>query len=391
MLILSDSESNSPPRTNFPAFLAAGFRFFYVVLLTHLLLFTLLSCNTEGHNPIALTGVAGKKADTVILLTPAVPTIYWYAGDEIGGTWTEEGDTLRSNFTWTVFNGDTRFLVRADSVWITEEGKEPYLSGESHLRSQAMFRFYAESNRCGVSSELISEESQTLVYRGDVALVDSTEFPRYELDSMCPVAEVRNDSLFYVSHDETYGLEGFYQYRDQYYYLPANVARMAGYPRIPNSMEVRTQGAYCETCCWDIGPGEEGCRTERSSGTSSVSAAPSTSNSSGTSNPPDTSNPPETSNPPGPVLTGVRLGFFGSNEPRRCFMQLSMEPADAQYGAISFKTDHSGRISFTTQIGENLFFKFSCADSYTGDVTITATVDGSDDSEYEASLVFTCQ
>ena len=192
---------------------------------------TLLSCNTEGHNPIALAGVAGKANPALI---PATPTIYRYAGDEIGGTWTEEGDTLRSNFTWTVFNGDTRFLVRADSVWITEKGKEPYLSGESHLRSQAMFRFYAKSNRCGVSSELISEESQTLVYRGTVAFVDSTEFPRYELDSMCPVAEVRNDSLFYVSLDETYGLDGFYQYRGQYYYPPANVARMAGYPRIPS-------------------------------------------------------------------------------------------------------------------------------------------------------------
>ena len=91
----------------------------------------------------------------------------------------------------------------------------------------------------------------------------------------------------------------------------------------------------------------------------------------------------------------MSLGFFGPNKPRRGFMQLSPEPADAQIGSMSFDTDPPlsivGSISFSTKIGENLFFKFSCADTYTGDVTITATVDGSDDSKHEASLVFTCQ
>ena len=350
----------------------------------------LLSCDTGGHNPTAF-GVAGK-ANTVILLTPAIPTIYWDCGKEVGGTWTEEGDTLRSSLTWTVFNGDIKFLVRADSVWIAEAGQEPYLSDESSRHSQAMFRFYAKSNRCGVSSELIYEESQTLVYRGAVAFVDSTKFPHYELDSMCPVAEVRDDGLFYVSHDETYDLDGFYNYRGRYYYPPANSARIsAGVPKMLKSMEIRTQGAYCETCCWDIGPGEDGCGTERRSGTSSVSSAPSTSNPSGTSNPSDTSNPSGTSNPPEPVLTGVRFEFFGSAEGRDGFVLLAPEPADARLSG-SFNTNPPGAsIYFDMELDTGLLFRFSCPDTYTGPLTITTTARGRNGSEHEASLVFTCQ
>ena len=87
----------------------------------------------------------------------------------------------------------------------------------------------------------------------------------------------------------------------------------------------------------------------------------------------------------------MSLGFFGPNKPRRGFMQLPPEPADAQIGSMSSDIDPSGRISFSDRIGENLYFTFSCADGYNGDVTITTTVYGSDGSKYKSSLVFTCQ
>ena len=91
----------------------------------------------------------------------------------------------------------------------------------------------------------------------------------------------------------------------------------------------------------------------------------------------------------------MRFEFFGPNKPRSGFVQLSAEPAGAQLGNMGFDTNPplsiAGRLYFSTEIDETLFFRFLCADDYTGDVTITATVDGSDDSEYETSLVFTCQ
>ena len=97
---------------------------------------------------------------------------------------------------------------------------------------------------------------------------------------------------------------------------------------------------------------------------------------------------PLTTTEPEPVLlTGVDFSVTDSGN-RRASMVLKLEPADADFGLIGFNFEPytAGNFCCFNEFNGTRYGKFSCADDYTGGVTITVEVDG-----HEASGVFTCQ
>ena len=89
-------------------------------------------------------------------------------------------------------------------------------------------------------------------------------------------------------------------------------------------------------------------------------------------------------------LTGVSVELYGSLA-RKTSVLISPVPAGAQFQqvGISHVPMDAGR-ACCGFLGASAHFEFVCAESYVGDVTLTAIVDGSNRT-FEASVISTCQ
>ena len=89
-------------------------------------------------------------------------------------------------------------------------------------------------------------------------------------------------------------------------------------------------------------------------------------------------------------LTGVSVELYGSLA-RKTSVLVSPVPARAQFQqvGISHVPRNAGR-SCCGNFGASAHIEFVCAESYVGDVTLTAIVDGSNRT-FEASVIFACQ
>ncbi len=91
-------------------------------------------------------------------------------------------------------------------------------------------------------------------------------------------------------------------------------------------------------------------------------------------------------------LTGFRIELLGS-ETRRGFFCMTPEPAGTQLSGLSVRVapGRAGRPCCSQVLGDTLCLWFNCSDGYTGDATITATVDAANGQEIEKTLSFTCR
>ena len=90
-------------------------------------------------------------------------------------------------------------------------------------------------------------------------------------------------------------------------------------------------------------------------------------------------------------LTGVSVELYGSLA-RKTSILISPVPAGARFqqAGISHAPIEAGS-ACCSFAGASVHIEFACAESYVGDVTLTAVVEGRNGRTFEASVIFTCQ
>ena len=115
---------------------------------------------------------------------------------------------------------------------------------------------------------------------------------------------------------------------------------------------------------------------------------PSTENSQTPQTPHQPQPQPQPKKEPETTLTGISVTVTHSSDGRSATLTVNLVPEDAEVTALGFSVNPSGRIRFVTQIGNARYFRFSCANSYQGTVTIKLSVQRTDVS---ASVQVNCQ
>ena len=322
---------------------------------------------------------------------------------------------------WTVFYGsDYRFQAHGNSIlfshYMESTQKKQYWASETMTRlGRVRSGFRSGDGTCGIWSEAIDNDSSVVrIYKGDVKYLyrdtSSATYVLSEDDQQYPIAyvgeagSVRHRNFLSVHNRNDPRPAGLVEIGDnptRAYYLPVNFSTAAldtltdipqdDRPYLEDSI---CSGDECPEWAEPICPSSEEevvvqeiSTVENNSATESSTSQASTSTSTSTSTTTTT-----TTTEPEPVLTGVNFRVTSSGD-RRVSMALTPEPADADFGGIGFNYDPytAGDFSCCNEFNGTRYAGFSCADDYTGDVTITATGGGRNGEEHEASLVFTCQ
>lgn len=96
--------------------------------------------------------------------------------------------------------------------------------------------------------------------------------------------------------------------------------------------------------------------------------------------------------PPENRLTGAQV-TLQNPENRETYMRITPAPANAQWTSLNFDIDpfDAGEMCCYQSYAGILYVKFTCANGYVGDVTITTILSDSQGHSVEEAVQFTCR
>ncbi len=91
-------------------------------------------------------------------------------------------------------------------------------------------------------------------------------------------------------------------------------------------------------------------------------------------------------------LTGIRV-MLQNQQARETDMRITLEPAGAQWNIFDYEIDpiNAGVMCCYQSYAESIYITFTCDNGYTGNVTLTFIVTGTNHYTAEEPVTFTCQ